>query len=279
MSSLRATEAAAAQSEPLPTASGVDGAGAGVASMERRRGHAATARAALTGAAWWRRRPGRRPAAWEPGTVAQAVRGATPRRRGRALTGGAGRPDGRGVVALSARRGDPVRVAQAARPLGHGVGGPARVTEGKKLAVNIDEAVPFGAAVQTLFVGPTYHTNRHLLPPPRFRSWHRSWARHCAAGGACPGRAARESGPAGLEPPPAGSQGPWGSSPGPAAADLAPAGRDNPVPYHRTKYIVIGIHFIREKVVLGQVHVLHIMSSHFGLTDGFMPALYGVFGY
>jgi hypothetical protein len=36
----------------------------------------------------------------------------------------------------------------------------------------------------------------------------------------------------------------------------------NPVHHHRTKHIELDIHFIREKVALGQVRVLHIPSSH-----------------
>ena len=36
----------------------------------------------------------------------------------------------------------------------------------------------------------------------------------------------------------------------------------NPVHYRRTKHIEIDIHFVREKVALGQVRVLHVPSSH-----------------
>jgi hypothetical protein len=35
----------------------------------------------------------------------------------------------------------------------------------------------------------------------------------------------------------------------------------NPVQYRRTKHIKIDIHFIREKVALGKVHVLHVPTS------------------
>nr|ABA94365.1 retrotransposon protein, putative, unclassified [Oryza sativa Japonica Group] len=36
----------------------------------------------------------------------------------------------------------------------------------------------------------------------------------------------------------------------------------NPVHHRQTKHIEIDIHFVREKVALGQVHVLHVPSSH-----------------
>jgi hypothetical protein len=36
----------------------------------------------------------------------------------------------------------------------------------------------------------------------------------------------------------------------------------NPVHYRRTKNIEIDIHFVREKVALGEVRVQHIPSSH-----------------
>jgi len=36
----------------------------------------------------------------------------------------------------------------------------------------------------------------------------------------------------------------------------------NPVHQRRTKHIEIDIHFVREKVALGEVRVLHVPSSH-----------------
>jgi hypothetical protein len=36
----------------------------------------------------------------------------------------------------------------------------------------------------------------------------------------------------------------------------------NPVQHRRMKHIEIDIHFVREKVCLGQVCVLHVPSSH-----------------
>jgi hypothetical protein len=36
----------------------------------------------------------------------------------------------------------------------------------------------------------------------------------------------------------------------------------NPIQHHHTKHIEIDIHFIREKVSLGQVRVLHVPSAH-----------------
>jgi hypothetical protein len=39
-------------------------------------------------------------------------------------------------------------------------------------------------------------------------------------------------------------------------------GDDRLVHHRRTKHIEIDIHFVREKVALGQVRVLHVPSSH-----------------
>jgi len=36
----------------------------------------------------------------------------------------------------------------------------------------------------------------------------------------------------------------------------------NPIHHRRTKHIEIDIHFVREKVALGHVRVLHVPSSH-----------------
>jgi hypothetical protein len=36
----------------------------------------------------------------------------------------------------------------------------------------------------------------------------------------------------------------------------------NPIQHQRTKYIEMDIHFVREKIVKGQVHVLHVPSRY-----------------
>jgi hypothetical protein len=36
----------------------------------------------------------------------------------------------------------------------------------------------------------------------------------------------------------------------------------NLVHHHRTKHIEIDIHFVRKKVILGEVRALHVPSSH-----------------
>jgi hypothetical protein len=36
----------------------------------------------------------------------------------------------------------------------------------------------------------------------------------------------------------------------------------NPVHHQHTKHIEIDLHFVREKVALGEVRVLHVSSSH-----------------
>jgi hypothetical protein len=36
----------------------------------------------------------------------------------------------------------------------------------------------------------------------------------------------------------------------------------NPIHHRRTKHIEIDIHFVREKVALGHIQVLHVPSSH-----------------
>jgi hypothetical protein len=46
----------------------------------------------------------------------------------------------------------------------------------------------------------------------------------------------------------------------------------NPVHHRHTKHIELDIHFVREKVALGQVRVLHIPSSH-QFTDIMMKGL------
>ncbi|KAK4340832.1 hypothetical protein RND71_039333 [Anisodus tanguticus] len=46
----------------------------------------------------------------------------------------------------------------------------------------------------------------------------------------------------------------------------------NPVQHQHTKYIEMNIHFVREKVVRGQVHVLH-MPSKYQIVDIFTKSL------
>jgi hypothetical protein len=54
----------------------------------------------------------------------------------------------------------------------------------------------------------------------------------------------------------------------------------NPVQHHRTKHIEIDIHFVRKKVSLGQVRVLHVPSAHQYadiMTKGFSSQLFSDF--
>jgi hypothetical protein len=54
----------------------------------------------------------------------------------------------------------------------------------------------------------------------------------------------------------------------------------NPVQHRRMKHIEIDIHFVREKVVLGEVRVLHVPSSHVFadiMTKGLPSALFDEF--
>jgi hypothetical protein len=46
----------------------------------------------------------------------------------------------------------------------------------------------------------------------------------------------------------------------------------NPVQHQRTKHVKIDFHFVREKVVIGQVRVLHVPTTS-QFTDIFMKGL------
>jgi hypothetical protein len=46
----------------------------------------------------------------------------------------------------------------------------------------------------------------------------------------------------------------------------------NPVQHQRTKHVEIDLHFIREKVIIGQVHILHVPTTS-QFTDIFMKGL------
>jgi hypothetical protein len=56
----------------------------------------------------------------------------------------------------------------------------------------------------------------------------------------------------------------------------------NPVPHQRIKHMEIDLHFVREKVVIGQVHVLHVpTTSQFGdiFTKGLSSSVFNEFWY
>jgi hypothetical protein len=46
----------------------------------------------------------------------------------------------------------------------------------------------------------------------------------------------------------------------------------NPVQHQLTKHVKIDLHFVREKVVIGQVHVLHVLTTS-QFTDIFTKGL------
>jgi hypothetical protein len=50
----------------------------------------------------------------------------------------------------------------------------------------------------------------------------------------------------------------------------------NPIQHQRTKYVEIDLHFVREKVAIGQVRVLHVPTTS-QFVDIFMKGLPSVF--
>jgi hypothetical protein len=43
----------------------------------------------------------------------------------------------------------------------------------------------------------------------------------------------------------------------------------NPIQHHCTKHVKIDLHFVRDKVAIGEVRILHVMTSQF--ADIFTP--------